>query len=339
MSGAKRRTPYRKQVTDSVLYELVVPTDSQRVAVVLRSHGSNILEVQCEGGDIGLAMLPTKFRKLVWVKRGDAVLLSGAEGSFTTSAGTEGRVRYIIDTVLYPDQLKNLRTTGRWPAELDCVLGAKAAGTGSAADDSAAGGAGASGSGSAAPGGAGGKKGSKASGGAKSVGHGKLGKSDPAKMRGLAGAGGGAALAAAMLAKASYAPDDDEDGDDEDADGAAGAGSGDDADRDVAHAAAEDDDEADDDNEDESPPTWSRGQGRRDLPPSDEEDDYEDDDDDNGDASAGAGSATDAGAVAAEAAGRAQAAAAAAAAPDAAVDTLADGVAAASLSPREASAP
>jgi len=45
MSGVKRRTAYRKAVTDAVTDTFPEPSASERVVQVLRSHGSNILEV------------------------------------------------------------------------------------------------------------------------------------------------------------------------------------------------------------------------------------------------------------------------------------------------------
>jgi probable RNA-binding protein EIF1AD len=123
MSGAKRRTGHRKHVTESALYELVEPTPQQKIALVLKAQGSNLFELYIENGDIGLAMLPTKFRKLLWLKRGDFVFVSESSADFTTAAGTAGRVRYMIDAILYPDQIKHLKsasyTAGKWPSQLD----------------------------------------------------------------------------------------------------------------------------------------------------------------------------------------------------------------------------
>jgi len=157
MSGAKRRTPFRKQVTDSVLHEFPEPGPSQRIAIVLRGHGTNLLEVAAavphadtdaaappavggSGGEdagvaagtwrdipdtvVGMAMLPTKFRKLVWVKRGDPVIVTEAAGEFETAAGSAGGVRFLVDHVLYEPQVAHLRKVGVWPAQLDAVIAA-----------------------------------------------------------------------------------------------------------------------------------------------------------------------------------------------------------------------
>jgi len=111
MSGLGRRTHYRKHVTDFVLYGLPTPQPDERVAKVVGTRGGNQFDVLVAsnandeedvahydgdahdgavGGDdeknVGrttrrarrepqLAILPTKFRKLVWLKRNDYVLV------------------------------------------------------------------------------------------------------------------------------------------------------------------------------------------------------------------------------------------------------------------------
>ena len=126
MSGAKRRSGYRKTVESATLYGSGEPSASQRLAIVVAAAGSNLLRVRTEDGEAALALLPTRFRKVVWVKRGDALLLSGAAtpaSAASTAAGVvDGGVRFLVDGVLYPPQLAHLRATGRWPACLDAPV-------------------------------------------------------------------------------------------------------------------------------------------------------------------------------------------------------------------------
>jgi hypothetical protein len=111
MAGVKRRSKYRKNVTDSFLYGDPEPEEGQKIVRVLAPRGGNIVEVRgadgretaCGGGRAqekgrrdgarvvsghthchgfasaqivepsgaqGLCIIPTKFRKLLWVKRG-----------------------------------------------------------------------------------------------------------------------------------------------------------------------------------------------------------------------------------------------------------------------------
>lgn len=96
MSGLGRRSHYRKHLTNSILNDFPEPTPpNERIAKVVGTRGSNQFEVvlspeqqeENTGGNIEngnwdrtpqLALLPSKFRKLVWVKRNDYVICSCA---------------------------------------------------------------------------------------------------------------------------------------------------------------------------------------------------------------------------------------------------------------------
>ena len=114
MSGSKRRTGYRKTLQDDVLHGLPVPAPGQCLAYVVRASGSNLFEFSTEGGLLCVALLPTRFRKLVWLKRGDFVILSApAAGSTSTAGGGVGAVTRVVEAILYADALRHLRGLGR----------------------------------------------------------------------------------------------------------------------------------------------------------------------------------------------------------------------------------
>ena len=120
MSGSKRRTGYRKKVTESVLHDTPEPIEGfSEVVQILRSQGSNLQEVRGADGTEALAILPTKFRRLVWIKRGDFVIASQSKEGYETAGGSAGRVTFMIEHILYPEQIKHLRTVGKWPAEFE----------------------------------------------------------------------------------------------------------------------------------------------------------------------------------------------------------------------------
>ena len=94
MAGLGRRSHYRKHLTDSVLNDFPEPNPSEgeRLARVVGTRGSNqfeiILSLPSSSSSVStlnhgsdskripkLAILPTKFRKLVWVKRNDFVIV------------------------------------------------------------------------------------------------------------------------------------------------------------------------------------------------------------------------------------------------------------------------
>ena len=150
MSGSKRRTCYRKTLQDDVLHGLPEPSASQVLAVIARASGANLFEVRTEHGARGVALLPTRYRKLVWLKRGDAVILSApAEGALTTTDGGAGAVTHVVEAILYEAALKHLRAIGRLPAALERAQAEIVSGSGSADSGSGGGGGGGSGGGAA----------------------------------------------------------------------------------------------------------------------------------------------------------------------------------------------
>jgi probable RNA-binding protein EIF1AD len=117
----KRRTPYRKNVEKDVLEALPEPTENQHIVKVIKSHGSNIFEVTFPPTDDGtksvatLARLPTRFRKLIWVKRGTYLICSSADEDYQTSSGEKGRVTMNVEYVLFELQVKHLQKRSLWP--------------------------------------------------------------------------------------------------------------------------------------------------------------------------------------------------------------------------------
>ncbi|CAK4613297.1 hypothetical protein LEN26_006800 [Aphanomyces euteiches] len=109
MSGAGRRSGYRKGVTQDVLYGEPEPADGELIVRVQSMRGSNLLEIETPEGSTGLAMLPTKYRKLIWIRRGDYLIVAGATGK------SKGAVNYIVEHILYKDQIKHLKKKNVWP--------------------------------------------------------------------------------------------------------------------------------------------------------------------------------------------------------------------------------
>lgn len=109
MSGAKRRTKYRKHVTQDFSDSERVPTEGELYAEIGQSHGGNIFGILTSEGVNTLARLPTKFRKLIWVKRGDMVIVSCAADEYETATGAVGRVTHSIEHILNSDQVKQFR--------------------------------------------------------------------------------------------------------------------------------------------------------------------------------------------------------------------------------------
>ncbi|XP_078671671.1 putative RNA-binding protein EIF1AD [Branchiostoma floridae x Branchiostoma belcheri] len=108
------KTTKKKHVAREVLEEFVLPEGDQQIVRVVASRGGNLHEVETVNGDHFLASMPTKFRKNIWIKRGDHVIVEPIE---------EGdKVRAEIQFVLYRDQIKYIIEEGAWPQAFE-VLG------------------------------------------------------------------------------------------------------------------------------------------------------------------------------------------------------------------------
>eukprot|EP00980_Cylindrotheca_fusiformis_P005777 scaffold1203_cov117-Cylindrotheca_fusiformis.AAC.16 len=121
MAGLGRRTHYRKHLTDSVLNDLPEPKEDERIAKVVSTRGLNQFDILVASyGDSEedrkpqLAILPTKFHKLVWVKRNDYVIVQ--TGDDVSKDDDESGIRFMISHILYKDQVKHLRAKDLWPS-------------------------------------------------------------------------------------------------------------------------------------------------------------------------------------------------------------------------------
>ncbi|XP_067312570.1 probable RNA-binding protein EIF1AD [Pseudorasbora parva] len=97
----------RKHVVKEVLEDCVTPTEDQHIMRVLGSNGNNLHEAVTGSGERFLVSMPTKFRKNLWIKRGDFVIVDPIK---------EGeKVKGEISFILYRDHIQYLRKTGVWP--------------------------------------------------------------------------------------------------------------------------------------------------------------------------------------------------------------------------------
>ncbi|XP_062551113.1 probable RNA-binding protein EIF1AD [Armigeres subalbatus] len=91
--------------------EFDVPTANQTIVRVVASRGNNLHEVETatEGEERYLVSMPVKFRKNVWIKRGDFVLVEPIE---------EGnKVKAEICRILTPEHVKVFEKEGVWPKQ------------------------------------------------------------------------------------------------------------------------------------------------------------------------------------------------------------------------------
>lgn len=104
-------TTKKKHVCREVLDDYVLPSGNQEIVRVAASRGNNLHEVVDAKGKSFLVSMPTKFRKSVWIKRGNFVIVEPIE---------EGdKVQAEIIVILYRDQIRYIKRENQWPAAFD----------------------------------------------------------------------------------------------------------------------------------------------------------------------------------------------------------------------------
>ncbi|KAL6118012.1 eif1ad [Pungitius sinensis] len=97
----------RKHVVKEALGDFVTPTEKQQIVKVTGSRGNNLHEAVTARGVSFLVSMPTKFRKNLWIKRGDYVIVDPIE---------EGeKVKAEISFILYKDNIHYLQKQKLWP--------------------------------------------------------------------------------------------------------------------------------------------------------------------------------------------------------------------------------
>ena len=107
MSGSKRKSGYRKTVTRNYENNLLTLNEGDVIAQIISNKGSGIFEVKVSGihGTTN-AILPNKFKNLIWIKRNDFVVVDSIAND-----------NYEIKQILSRDHLKMLISDGLWPDE------------------------------------------------------------------------------------------------------------------------------------------------------------------------------------------------------------------------------
>jgi len=103
----------RKRITSTALTSLPLPSEEEKVARVTELRGANICEVELSDGERILVQVPNRFRKLVWIKRGNFLIINRPNNWDNINY----KVRAMVLHVLFPDQIKNIKKEGLWPNE------------------------------------------------------------------------------------------------------------------------------------------------------------------------------------------------------------------------------
>eukprot|EP00750_Incisomonas_marina_P016725 INCI19308.1.p1 GENE.INCI19308.1~~INCI19308.1.p1 ORF type:complete len:223 (-),score=64.23 INCI19308.1:770-1438(-) len=115
MAGVKRRTKYRKNVAQE-LDEFPELEEDDLFARVLGSRGGNLFDVESQDGVTALCRLPTRFRKMVWIKRGSYILVVQAADDVEVVNGKgKAKVLFAAKAILMDHQIKHFKRLGLWP--------------------------------------------------------------------------------------------------------------------------------------------------------------------------------------------------------------------------------
>lgn len=105
MSRVTRMKHVKRELDED---DLSLPTESQHIVRVISSKGNNLHEVQpADGSENYLVSMPNKFRKNVWIKRGNFLIVEKiAEGD---------KVKAEIVRILTGCHEKEFSKQGVWP--------------------------------------------------------------------------------------------------------------------------------------------------------------------------------------------------------------------------------
>ncbi len=79
-----------------------------------RAFFRSATQVETADGATGMCILPTKYRKLIWVKRGDFLIAHKAGDDVETATGARGTVNFRVEHVLGEPQVGFLQLKGLW---------------------------------------------------------------------------------------------------------------------------------------------------------------------------------------------------------------------------------
>jgi probable RNA-binding protein EIF1AD len=102
----------RKHITTQLINSYPEPRPTESIVRVVSTRGTNQVEVEYPNKEKILVMMPSKFKKLVWTKKGDYLIIATDR-----SEHNRGKIKGIIEHVLLPHQIKHLKRIGVWPIE------------------------------------------------------------------------------------------------------------------------------------------------------------------------------------------------------------------------------
>ncbi|KAL9677561.1 hypothetical protein QQ045_005794 [Rhodiola kirilowii] len=87
--------------------------DGECIMQVISLRGSNLVEVMDAAGEKSLALIPAKFQKTMWIKRGNFVLVDETGREQALESGS--KITCLVTRVLFHEQVRQLQKSPEWP--------------------------------------------------------------------------------------------------------------------------------------------------------------------------------------------------------------------------------
>lgn len=128
ISDSKDRVVQQKDGDDATISENANEKNDNKEKIILQPSTTRTAAPTTQ-----LAFLPTKFRKLVWIKRNDYVIVECGDEEEADNKDEDtiqdqsnnkksektkgGGFRYVITHILYKEQVKHIKSKGLWPSD------------------------------------------------------------------------------------------------------------------------------------------------------------------------------------------------------------------------------
>jgi probable RNA-binding protein EIF1AD len=111
----------RKHMTQGYKNIFPEPKPTEKIGRVTELRGSNQCEVEYPNGERVLVRFPSKFKKLLWIKRGDYLILEPFRDM------SAGKIKGQVSHLLLPEDVEHLQEENMWPEEFVIETGKKEA--------------------------------------------------------------------------------------------------------------------------------------------------------------------------------------------------------------------
>ncbi|PRP84157.1 hypothetical protein PROFUN_04148 [Planoprotostelium fungivorum] len=96
----------RKHLRDAHLNSYPEPKENEQIARVIDLRGANMCDVELSQDGSSIAVIPTRFRKLIWIKKGHYLIVK---------VPTDYKAQCMVEHVLSDDQIEHLIDAKLWP--------------------------------------------------------------------------------------------------------------------------------------------------------------------------------------------------------------------------------